>query len=549
MPLPEDTSRSSVTAPLPVKPGGGHFASEDNASSRTTNDDGRSVNAPKPVRVPELEPRRLGKLWRRLLIGLVLLIVIVYGAGVVIFSNIYYPGTTIAGADVSLVNAGSAEARIRSAVNRYTLTIEGSGFSWQYAPENADALISASAAAEAVLAQNEPFKWPIMLYEALTSANEQTASTSLDLGEQPDFSLFSSDFDQAAFEESLGAAIDAFNEGRSGTFDAASAFDGEQGAFTVERARSNEKLNRENVIALAELALSRLDATASLDVLGTDAFVPLNGNIDDEQLESVCDSANQLLGTQVTFQMGGTEVASIDSSTVAQWIVFDESLTPSIDQEAVATWAQDLAKSLTTVGTERTYTREDGKEITVSGGTFGWSVDTEAFSQLVLDAVTQKQTGSIDVPTSREGDRYAGAGARDWGSYIDIDISEQHARYYDANGNVLWESNVITGNPNQGNSTPTGVYWLRARSRDVTLIGKKDPETGEPEYETPVSYWMPFIGSAVGLHDASWQSEASFNDRNAFRSVGSHGCVNLPPAKAQELFEMVSVGVCVVVHY
>lgn len=60
---------------------------------------------------------------------------------------------------------------------------------------------------------------------------------------------------------------------------------------------------------------------------------------------------------------------------------------------------------------------------------------------------------------------------------------------------------------------------------------------------------MPFIGSAVGLHDASWQSEASFNDRNAFRSVGSHGCVNLPPAKAQELFEMVSVGVCVVVHY
>ena len=152
MPLPEDTSRSSVTAPLPVKPGGGHFASKDNTSSRTTNDDGRSVNAPKPVRVPELEPRRRGKLLRRLLIGLVLLIVIVYGAGVVIFSNIYYPGTTIAGADVSLVNAGSAEARIRSAVNRYTLTIEGSGFSWQYAPENADALISASAAAEAVLA-------------------------------------------------------------------------------------------------------------------------------------------------------------------------------------------------------------------------------------------------------------------------------------------------------------------------------------------------------------------------------------------------------------
>ena len=137
MPLPEDTSRSSVTAPLPVKPGGGPLRLR-----------GQCVQPKRPMttgvrsmprnrfRVPELEPRRRGKLWRRLLIGLVLLIVIVYGAGVVIFSNIYYPGTTIAGADVSLVNAGSAEARIRSAVNRYTLTIEGSGFSWQYAPEN-----------------------------------------------------------------------------------------------------------------------------------------------------------------------------------------------------------------------------------------------------------------------------------------------------------------------------------------------------------------------------------------------------------------------------
>ncbi|WP_186365717.1 L,D-transpeptidase family protein [Enorma burkinafasonensis] len=545
MPLPEDQARSSVTAPLPIKPAGGHFA----GSEKKPEDDRRGDAGKKPDGDPERKPRRRGRLVRRLLLGIVLLVGIAYGAGVAVFSNIYYPGTTIAGADVSLVDSGSAAARIRSSVNRYTLTVEGAGFSWQYAPEDPDELISASAAAEATLAQNEPFKWPVRLYEAVTAPREQATSAPLELGAEPDFSLFASDFDRAGFEESLGAAIDAFNEGRSGTFDAASAYDAEQGAFTVERARSNEKLNRDNIIALAELALSRLDATVSLDALGADAFVPLNGSIDDAHLESVCEGANQLLGTQVTFQMGGTEVASIDNSTVAQWIVFDEALNASIDQEAAGAWAQNLAKSLTTVGTERTYTREDGKEVTVSGGTFGWSVDADTLTQLVLDAVTQKQTGSIDVPCAREGDRYGGAGARDWGAYIDIDISEQHARYYDANGNVLWESNVITGNPNQGNSTPTGAYRLRARSRDVTLIGKKDPETGEPEYETPVSYWMPFIGSAVGLHDASWQSDASFNDRNAFRSVGSHGCVNLPPAKAQELFDMVSVGVCVVVHY
>ena len=102
-------------------------------------------------------------------------------------------------------------------------------------------------------------------------------------------------------------------------------------------------------------------------------------------------------------------------------------------------------------------------------------------------------------------------------------------------------------------STPTlvpsfikGSWWAPENptsSQDVL-----NAITGEPIYRTPVSYWMPFIGGAVGFHDASWQAAANFSNPSAFYSVGSHGCINLPPEKAAELFDLVSEGLCVVVH-
>ena len=121
-------------------------------------------------------------------------------------------------------------------------------------------------------------------------------------------------------------------------------------------------------------------------------------------------------------------------------------------------------------------------------------------------------------------------------------------RYYDANDNLLWESGCITGNPNEGNDTPTGIYSINNLERDVALVGKKDPATGEPEYVSYVDYWMSFIGSAIGLHDANWQASSSFSDPTAYTWTGSHGCVNLPPDKAAELFGILQVGDCVIVH-
>ena len=81
-------------------------------------------------------------------------------------------------------------------------------------------------------------------------------------------------------------------------------------------------------------------------------------------------------------------------------------------------------------------------------------------------------------------------------------------------------------------------------SRGVTLTSggsKKSPGY----YESYVSYWMPFLGNNYGLHDASWRS--SFGG-DIYINSGSHGCVNLPPKKAGQLYNKISIGTIVIIH-
>ena len=461
-------------------------------------------------------------------------IAIAYAGGVAAFSNICYPGTRIAGADVSLMGAADAASAVERALDGYKLDVTGLGFDASWTPEDGALTIDASAEAQSVIASNEPLIWPVRLVSSLTS----------DQG--PDTGSVQATFDEEDLAAKIGAAVDAFNEGRAGSFDAAGAYDAESGTFTVATARSNQRLNKDAVIEACAAAVRRASDSARID---ESAYEPLAGGASDDELQAACDAANQIIGVDVDLTMGGQTVGTLDGATMTQWITFDEALTPTLDHDALAAWIRELAVSkLDTAGSQRTYTRPDGKTVTVSGGTYGWVSDEAALAELIQTAVAEKQTGTIEVPTKQTADIYAGVGARDWGAYVDVDLTEQHVRYYDANDKLIWESGCITGNPNYNNQTPEGIYFINSNSGGALLVGADENKDGEPDYETPVNYWMSFIGGAVGLHDADWQAASSFSDPTAYTRVGSHGCVNLPPEKAAELHELLHVGVCVITH-
>ncbi len=501
-----------------------------------------SVETALPVDLPprreEKPPRdtKRAKIAAAVIAGVAL---VIYIAGVIAFSNLYYPNTQIAGVDVSMSSAASAAEKIESSITSYSLNVSGCGLDWTYTPAEGTYSIDAQNLASTVLAADSAFGWPVHLIQSLVAGNQQAVEAEKNASVKATYN--SDDFTQQ-----LSAAIDEFNTDRTGTFDAAGAYDEAQAKFTVQKARSSQRLSYDAVLAAATSALETAQPTCTID---DSAYEQLAGGATDEQLQTACDAANELLGVNVNLTMGGQTVATLDGKQMCQWITFDDSLNPTLNQDQLSAWIRELASTkLDTAGSTRTYTRGDGKQITASGGTYGWISDEDSLATKIQEAVANKQTGDIEIPTKQTAVKYTDFGQADWGAYVDVDLGEQHAYYYDADGNLLWESGIISGNPNEGNDTPTGIYAINSRDTNVTLTGKKDPSTGQPIYVSYVDYWMGFIGGAVGLHDASWQATENFSNPDAYKSVGSHGCVNLPPDKAAELFNMISIGDCVIVH-
>lgn len=267
----------------------------------------------------------------------------------------------------------------------------------------------------------------------------------------------------------------------------------------------------------------------------------------DSALVAACDQANAYLESSFDLQVQGATVAAVDDVLVHSWILIDDGLNVSLDEQSIATWVDGVETSIDNVGGTRTYVRSDGKQVTVNGGTYGWISNGAETEQLVVNLVMQGFVGVAEIPMKQQAAVYNPGGA-DWGArYVDVDLTEQRVRFYEADGTLVNETPVITGTVLQpGYETPEGVYAITGKAQDVVLIGLPD-QNGIPSYEVPVDYWMPFIDNMIGLHDAAWQSWWS---PEAYRSgAGSHGCVNLPVDVAAWAYDWLEVGTPVVVHY
>ena len=105
---------------------------------------------------------------------------------------------------------------------------------------------------------------------------------------------------------------------------------------------------------------------------------------------------------------------------------------------------------------------------------------------------------------------------------------------------------MVTGRVSDNHPTPTGVYYINGnKGTKQKLIGLDEDGDKKPDYENEVDWWMPFINNMVAFHDAPWRS--SFGGQ-IYVDNGSHGCVNLPPEVAKQLYELAPVGTVVVVH-
>jgi len=148
-----------------------------------------------------------------------------------------------------------------------------------------------------------------------------------------------------------------------------------------------------------------------------------------------------------------------------------------------------------------------------------------------VDAVKACQTAEREPIYDSRGATHDGY---DFGqTYIEVDLATQHLYFY-KDGQIIIESPLVSGNVSKNHTTPPGLFELYYKQTDRILRGA--------DYATPVKYWMPFNGG-IGLHDADWRSKFG---GTIYQTNGSHGCINLPPKVAAQVYENAYKGIPII---
>ena len=456
---------------------------------------------------------------------IVALLAVGYLAGALVFMDRFLPRTTVGDLDVSLKSSAEVQGMLADVIDDYVLKVEGQGFSLKLSAAEAGMRLDGRAATDAMHASANAWAWPLEILKAHDESDKLAAT-----------------YNESGLGDTVRAAVDEFNKTATPPTDAVIAYSEAKGAFIVEPEAVGTALSYDAVIKAVDDAVLALQPTVKL---GADVLQQPKVLSSDPKLTAAAEQANTMIKADLVLTMAGGTAGEVNADLISQWVRLGDDLSATLDEAALTAWVDELAAACNTVGTQRTYTRPDGKVVTVAGGVYGWSVDRDALLNLVKESVAAGTVQTAEVPCTSVGTGYNGAGAQDWGlRYCDIDLAEQYARFYDETGALIWESPIVSGIPDGVHDTSVGVYWLNQKASPSKLIGY---ENGKKIYESDVQYWMPFVGNVIGLHDADWQS--SFGGTRYRDGAGSHGCVNLPPYKAAELYGIIQSGDVVVSHW
>ncbi len=286
---------------------------------------------------------------------------------------------------------------------------------------------------------------------------------------------------------------------------------------------------REKIRSTVEEAVSLLEESVDLDA--KECYTNAQITSEDRELRKACDDRNRFTDITITYTFG-EETEVLDGSIIKDWLTIDDSVI-DLDPELVREYVNGLSRKYDTWGKKREFQTTNGEVITITEGAYGWWMNRADETSELIEQIKSGKSGERIPVYYSEGAQYGDDDIGD--TYVEIDLTSQHLWVY-KDGELVEETDFVSGNVSKGYNTPVGVYGITYKQRDATLRGAN--------YASHVDYWMPFNGN-VGMHDASWRS--SFGE-NIYLTNGSHGCVNLPPKKAEVIYEYVEKGEPVIVY-
>lgn len=456
----------------------------------------------------------------------VLVLLVVYLAGMLYYNDKFLNGTMVNGSDVGGMTLQKANDQLSKKVNGQSLKlIFNDGQSEVLQSAQLGVSYNKDNSLNQLMKNQNKWAWFIGFFK-----NEKNTLT--DLIQISDENLTNGIASmEHAKEENQIAPTDAYIQYKDGS-------------FSIIEETLGSKFNTEELVKNIKVALS--EGKQQLDVTKANGYVKPQVYKDDQDLNNQLKAANEYCLSTITYTTPKGKEIALDGSTLITWLSKqdDGSYTKdeSVFKEKLTAFVKELASQYNSIGATRTFTGKDGQSHTVSGGTYGFRVSTDSEVSALLKIINENKSENNRIP-EHTGQLPSGENGGLGTTYLEINITKQHL-WFVKDGSVVLESDFVSGKESDSTRlTPSGTYYIYNKERNRVLRGTKQPN-GKYEYESPVSYWMPF-NKGIGLHDASWRS--TFGG-DIYINSGSHGCINLPTGFAGSLYSQIYVNLPVVVY-
>ena len=466
--------------------------------------------------------RRLpaGRKRTALIAGAVVLAVLAASGGIYAglgqkYKTVFFPNTLINDMDVSGLTVDQVKDLIASGIDGYTLTLlERGGFEEQISGEEIGLHAEFDGTLERIVAEQQPLAWGLRYsradsywIEAMMAYDKDKLAAEVDSLEC---------FTEDRMAEPQDAYISEYIEGTG---------------YQIVPEDQGSRADAQKVLQAVSDAILGLKAQINLEE--HDVYEKPQVTTESPQLQARAENWNRYVHTTVTYRFGSRSQV-LDGDTIHLWLTDDGQGGALLDEEKIAEYVAGLAKTYNTAYQPKQLKTSYGSTVTITGGNYGWrinqSAETAALTQILRSGESQEREPVYSqTAASHDGNDYGD-------TYVEINLTAQHLYYY-RDGQLVTESDFVSGNESRGWSTPAGAYPLTYKQRNATLKGEG--------YATPVSYWMPFNGG-IGMHDAGWRG--SFGG-NIYKTNGSHGCINLPPSVAKTIYESITSGMPVLCYH
>lgn len=322
--------------------------------------------------------------------------------------------------------------------------------------------------------------------------------------------------------------------------------------LVIQKEDLGNTMNYENFYRAVEDSLLTGRETLDLNDETTHPDIYMKPEIYDTEpeLQKKVDACNPIVLRWLTWKDGDVMNVTVGPEQIYQWCNYKDGKV-TLKKKAIEKWVEKLCFKYKTIGVTRTFTNHAGKQVSVTGGDYGWQLVYDSMlkqlnSVLKKKMDPEKQKAYMETPdaehkkalTEKKKPKFANTAYQfnsedktiDWDTknFTEVSLSAQKI-YVWRKGKIVFQCKTISGRPVKDRQTRTGAYYIKQHERHRILKGD--------DYETPVDNWVRITWTGTGFHAAPWQPWSRWS-KTLYQTRGSHGCLNLSIADSNKIYEL-----------